>query len=62
MLEDRDPFALQHAIGGDDRVGIDEQFLGHPAHAGELFAGLDRAGLNGMLEVLDELEVEGRTR
>ncbi len=35
---------VRESVVADNRIGIDEELFGHPANAGQLFAGLDRTG------------------
>ena len=55
-----DLFALEVSIGADDRVGIDQQILRHPADARELLTRLDGTRFDRMLQVFDELQIQRR--
>ena len=53
------PFVFELAIDLGDRVWIDDQLLGQRPDAGQLLARAQRAGFDGVLHLLHQLEVDG---
>src|SRR5438105_4235039 len=58
MPEFNDSLMLELAIRAGDSVGIDHEIFRHLAHAWKLIAGLDRAGLDCVLDLLDQLKIK----
>src|SRR6185503_6272091 len=50
-------FALELAIRLRHRVGVDHELLGERPNARQLLAGAQRSGLDGVLHLLHELEI-----
>ena len=54
-----DAFLLQIAIDLDDGVGVDDECFGEATDSGELIAGDESAGLDGVTNLFFELNVDG---
>src|SRR5208283_1504588 len=57
MLQLDDSFMLKFAVGTHDRVRVHHQVFGHTANSRELVARLQRAGFDGVPDLLHQLEV-----
>jgi hypothetical protein len=54
-----DAVVFELAVGLGDGVGIDHQLLGERTDAGQLVAGAERAGFDGVLHLFHQLQVDG---
>ncbi len=57
VLQIEDPLVFEVSVRTNGGIRINQQIFGHPANARHLFAGLDRAGFNRVLQLFDQLEV-----
>src|SRR5262245_30178985 len=54
-----DALALELGVGLRDRVAVDAERLGERTDTGKAVAGAERAGCDGQLHLVDDLEVDG---